>query len=295
MSKACYGKKVLKALVSHRQCSTCNWWRRHRPGMPVRKHRCVRNHRGSSRSMESVSGEKGVLEMGEEGAPIEYLEGDGDTTLIARLKSNQNISMKKRFDKNHVVKNVGKSLYLLQSEKGIKLSKNTVSHLQKCLSYALCRNQGDVEGLRNNLRAIVPHNFGDHQFCEAVFCGKLRTDGDKYVHRSLPYKNCLSGDELRKRLDEIMMPLISKASQLSDLGSSQQCEHANREVSLKAPKNIYYGGSEALDHRVQATAAFINEGRNYIVKVHNFCCFEFCSLFKFMHSSPLNPIPNYTL
>ncbi|XP_060562490.1 uncharacterized protein LOC132722076 [Ruditapes philippinarum] len=73
---------------------------------------------------------------------------------------------------------------------------------------------------------------------------------------------------LKQRLDDIMKPFIAKASQLVNLGSSQQCEHANREVSLKAPKNIYYGGSEALDVRVQATAAFINEGRNYIVEVN---------------------------
>ena len=40
--------------------------------------------------MESVSGEKEVLELNNEGTPVEYLEGDGDTTLLARLKNNQN-------------------------------------------------------------------------------------------------------------------------------------------------------------------------------------------------------------
>lgn len=51
--------------------------------------------------MESCSGEKGVLELRQEGTPVVYPEGDGDNTLIARLKSNQNISMKKRFDKKN--------------------------------------------------------------------------------------------------------------------------------------------------------------------------------------------------
>ena len=60
--------------------------------------------------MESVSGEKGVMDLASEGTPVEYLEGDGDTTLIARLKNNQNITMKKRFDKNHIIKNVGKKV-----------------------------------------------------------------------------------------------------------------------------------------------------------------------------------------
>jgi len=54
------------------------------------------------------------------------------------------------------------------------------------------------------------------------------------------------------------------APQLSDLGSSQQCEHANWEVSLRAPKSLNYKNSESLDFRVKATAAFINERRHYI-------------------------------
>ncbi|XP_060553342.1 uncharacterized protein LOC132714462 isoform X2 [Ruditapes philippinarum] len=181
MSKSRYGKKIVKGIVSHRQCSTCTWWRRNRPGKKVREHRCVRNHTGSARLMESTSGEKGVLELANEGTPVEYIEGDGDTTLLARLKNNQNISLKKRFDKNHIMKNIGKSLYSLQSQKGVKLSKNTIIHLQKCISYALSKNSGNEVALQENLCAIVPHNFGDHQLCKASFCGQLRTPDENFL------------------------------------------------------------------------------------------------------------------
>ena len=217
--------------------------------------------------MESESGEKAVLELAQAGTPVEIIEGDGDNTLLARLKSKHGISLKKRYDKNHVIKNLGKSLYGLQNEKGIKLSKITISHLQKCVSYALSKNSGNLIELQENLKAIIPHNFGDHQLCQPRFCGHLRNKDVSYIHRSLPYKSSLTGEKLRQRLEDIMTPFIAKANQLVNLGSSQQCEHANREVSLKAPKNIYYGGSEALNFRVQATAAFINEGRNYIAEV----------------------------
>eukprot|EP00105_Crassostrea_gigas_P044429 XP_019928577.1 PREDICTED: uncharacterized protein LOC109620466 [Crassostrea gigas] len=71
-------------------------------------HRCVQNHGGSARSMESSTGLKGVKELIDEGTPVEYIEGDGDNTLITRLRSELNLEMKKRFDKNHVVKNIGK-------------------------------------------------------------------------------------------------------------------------------------------------------------------------------------------
>ena len=97
MSKSRYGKKVIKTMVSHRSCSVCNWWRRKRPHLPVRSHHCVKNHYGSARSMESCSGVAGVLKMAEEGTPVEYLEGDGDNTLIAKLRQDHNIGMKKIF------------------------------------------------------------------------------------------------------------------------------------------------------------------------------------------------------
>lgn len=116
MSKSIYGKKVLKTVVGHRTCGTCHWWRRNRPGIPVRKHRCVQNHNGSARSMESSTGLKGVKELIDEGTPVEYIEGDGDNTLIARLRSELNLEMKKRFDKNNVVKNIGKCLFSLKGK-----------------------------------------------------------------------------------------------------------------------------------------------------------------------------------
>ena len=59
----------------------------------------------------------------------------------------------------------------------------------------------------------------------------------------------------------------SRAEQYSELGSSQQCEHANKEVTLRAPKSHHYGNSESLDFQVYATVAFVNEGRSYISQV----------------------------
>lgn len=80
---------------------------RHRSNLPVRPHRCVKNHQGSARIMESTSGVQGAKELNESGTPVKYLEGDGDNTLIARLRSDLN--MKKRFDRNHIVKTLVKA------------------------------------------------------------------------------------------------------------------------------------------------------------------------------------------
>lgn len=60
---------------------------------------------------------------------------------------------------------------------------------------------------------------------------------------------------------------MNNAEQMADLGSRQQCEHANCEVILQAPTSLHYGNSESLVFSVAATAAFFNEGREYIAQV----------------------------
>ncbi|XP_060558171.1 uncharacterized protein LOC132718491 [Ruditapes philippinarum] len=106
--------------------------------------------------------------------------------------------------------------------------------------------------------------------CQPRWCGYKRDRSVKYSHRSLPYKGPLKDDHLRSQLEKLFEPVVMKAPQLADLGSSQQCEHANREVTMRAPKSLHYGNSESLDFRVKATAAFINEGRHYISKLFQF-------------------------
>lgn len=219
--------------------------------------------------MESLSSLQGFKELTASGTPVDTIEGDGDNTLISRIKKDLNIEVKKRFDKNHILKNITKSLYTLAEGKTVKISKMVILHLKKCLSYCFARNVNDFAGMKKNLQAIIPHNFGDHQQCRPTFCGFKRNPTEVYQHRSLPYKVALKDDALKKALNDIFEPLINRATVYANLGSSQQCEHANKEVALRAPKSHHYGDSESLDHRVAATAAFINEGRKYLPEVYD--------------------------
>ncbi|KAH3821722.1 hypothetical protein DPMN_123489, partial [Dreissena polymorpha] len=50
----------------------------------------------------NVSGEKGLKELIEEGKPVEILEGDGYNNIEIPVKRNINLTLQKRFDKNHV-------------------------------------------------------------------------------------------------------------------------------------------------------------------------------------------------
>ena len=219
----------MKAIIYHRTCRTCRWWQKNRPCQQVRKHRCVLNHIESARMMESVSGVEAIRQLKEDGIPIDVMEGDGDNTLVARLKAEGYGEIKKKYDRNHMVKNIGKQLHELAAKKHVKLSKMTLVHLKNCISYAISKNQGDPKSMEVNLRAIVPHNFSDHSICHPRFCGYIRNSKSNklYKHKSLPYGRPLSDGVIRDALDAVMCPVILKTEILADLGSSQQCEHAN--------------------------------------------------------------------
>lgn len=278
LSKSKYGNKVLKTVVKHRTCSVCKWWKRNRPGQKDRNHRCVWNHRGSSKLMEGTSGIQAIKEMMLQKTPVEVIEGDGDNTVISRIENELGVRIKKKLDRNHCVKNIVKHLYDLRNSKESKISNQVIQHFTKCIKYVFAKNQGDPDGMRQNLEALVPHQFGDHTKCVPRFCGYKRKPDETYLHKSLPYKTSLSDPILKEKLHKIFEPVIAKASLYSDLGSSQACEHANRAVSLRAPKHLHYGESESLDFRVKATAACINEGRKYLpeVEVLNVMMFVYC-------------------
>lgn len=146
---------MIKTLVSHRTCGLCKWWKRKRPFQKVRKHRCVFNHSDSARMMETSSGVQGIKELAKSGTPVEYIEADGDNTLIAQLHI-ENIFVKKLFVRSHVVKNIGKRLYQKQKEHK-QVSKSVTTHIIKRVKYVFAKHQGDSKGLEENLKAIVPH------------------------------------------------------------------------------------------------------------------------------------------
>lgn len=64
---------------------------------------CLEPQRKCARMMESEAGLLALKEMSSQGTPVEIIEGDGDNTLIARLKSQCGLSVVKRLDKNHCV------------------------------------------------------------------------------------------------------------------------------------------------------------------------------------------------
>ena len=58
---------------------------------------------------------------------------------------------------NHAKKSFTSHLYTLQTEFKGQLSTKVVEYFAKCFGYALVQNRNDAQGLRQSLRAIIPH------------------------------------------------------------------------------------------------------------------------------------------
>lgn len=53
------------------------------------------------------------------------------------------------------------------------LSNQVIQHLRQCIKYIFSKNKGDVDGMRENLRAL-PQPFRDYSYCYARCCGYKR-------------------------------------------------------------------------------------------------------------------------
>lgn len=70
--------------------------------------------------------------------------------------------------------------------------------------------------MKENLQVLIPHQFGDHSLCAPRFYGYKRRPGEKYIHRSLPYKGALKDRELRIELEKVFEPVIQNYEQYCD-------------------------------------------------------------------------------
>ncbi|ELU09189.1 hypothetical protein CAPTEDRAFT_202803 [Capitella teleta] len=164
-----------------------------------------------------------------------HCHGDSDNIMMVHIRNDLQLNLEKKFDRSHVIINIGKSLFELQKIKTVKLSRNVINHVMK----EPCGSEGE------STSTDTP-SVGDNEICKPIFCGYKRNQTTKYVHKSLPYKVPLKNDALRAKLNELFTPIINRAESYADLGSSQQCEAANKELTTRAPKNVFYGGREDL-------------------------------------------------
>ncbi|XP_021373023.1 uncharacterized protein LOC110463022 [Mizuhopecten yessoensis] len=230
--------KVLAYDVRNKHCRFCQ--RADTYNLEVTPHDCRKNWDGSAKAMESSMCVSMLKDLQKKGSPVQTIIMDNDSTSIAKARSEVDGSIQKVSDFNHTKKDFTNKLYSLQSSKKYKLlNSKTICHLGKCFAYAVKQNKENKDILKSNLKAIVPHTFGDHANCQEFWCGYVR-DPELYVPKQLPYKRYLVGEELRTDLDNIFQKYAEQADKLMLLGSSQRNENFNNTVASKNPKSLHY-------------------------------------------------------
>ena len=216
--------------------------------------------------------------------------GDDDSATIKRVKEQVAHHVEKWSDINHAKKSFTSHLYdlyitvpiyhtyissyiyilyistYISQFKG-QLSAKVIEYFSKCFGYALVQNRNNTEGLKKNLKAIVPHAFGKHdQHCSSSWCGFLK-DPLSFRHGSLPHGKDLHGEKLQEELEKVMGNFVKNADKLAPLGSSQANESFNNTIGSKAPKIRHYGASESNDFRVACAVSQKNIGHTYVSEV----------------------------
>ena len=200
-------------------------------------------------------------------AEVKLLVGDDDSATIKRVKEQVAHHVEKWSDINHAEKSFTSHLYAIQSQFKGQLSAKVIEYFSKCFGYALVQNRNNTEGLKKNLKAIVPHAFGKHdQHCSISWCGFLK-DPLSFRHSSLPHGKDLQGEKLEEELEKVMANFVKNADKLAPLGSSQANESLNNTIGSKAPKIRHYGASESNDFRVACAVSQKNIGHTYVSEV----------------------------
>jgi hypothetical protein len=94
----------------------------------------------------------------------------------------------------------------------------------------------------------------------------------------LPYGKLLSDPALQDSLKGLFTGLAAQNSKLALLESTQVNESFNSMVAAKAPKRLFFAGSESLDFRIASAVAQKNEGHQYVPQVTLFIYYLYSSM-----------------
>ena len=231
--------KVIDFRTISKKCGKCDRLRRALelgPNESVPDHDdCVKNHDGSSKSMECQA----LLMMGvaapTRGFHLGCVVADDDTTMKKIMRWNyksmiENGKMKKEehpvnkdgkkissgdlpshipepsflADFNHRVKSVGKAIYELamKSKKESTVSKDLAKRIKYYWSCVLNQLrdldiEADWEEIERKMRAPLEHLFDDHTYCDEEWCYSLqaKSGNHQYITPSNKHFYCKQKDE----------------------------------------------------------------------------------------------------
>ena len=165
--------KILNYGVRQKDCRICTLYRHKNATVPY--HDCHANFQGS---MEADLAAELVNDMARKDVTVVKIIIDDDSTTLARLRLELDHDVKKRNDNKHVTKSVQCALYKIDDS---SLTKDSIKHIVRCVSYAIQQNRDKPEDLMATRKSIIPHTCGDHSKCGS--CCRFHQNPDKYRHR----------------------------------------------------------------------------------------------------------------
>lgn len=264
----CKTRKVVGYDVMAKTCRICKSAELHK--REKKEHDCRKNWEGSSKSMEPSMTVKILKSIENKGHKVKTLVMDDDTSTKHKVRLEVNADIQKCSDKNHTFKNFTNTMYALQKEKYKRiLSAKTISHIKKCLAYAVSSNKEDPVSLKENLLAIPHHLYGNHSSCQVKWCRYLQNE-ETYTPKHLPYGKYLTDSNLIQDLQQLFTSYANQSEKLSLLESTQHNENFNHVLSRKNPQNNFYSGSESTSVRVAAAVCEKNIGAPYVLQVNSY-------------------------
>lgn len=274
--------KILDYVVKVKNCRICN---KHVKADNVPNHDCVKNHHGSSKSMEV----DGILEMvirlhDEKNVRINSITADDDTTMIAHLthpliSNNGKQTNKGRLpthipipihqaDPSHRKKVIGTHLYALAT------APKKVSTVQKSDVEKILRNWGymlssikhldpkqDMGMVKKKAKAVLDHHFNIHKNCDVNWCYSLQAKqkGLTYHHKHLSKKHHA---EEYTQLEIALYPFSTEYMLRESMHTmnTPKNEAMNTSIARLCPKFKHLSNTVSLPTRIAVAIGISNLG-----------------------------------
>jgi hypothetical protein len=176
-------KKVMDSVILNKKCGVCTKQKNHNGStIGARKHLCIKNYKGSSKSMEGAVLTKMLTPMPEEkSVSICAIMSDDDSNgrAKARYVSNSGVLPNNveeptfLADPSHPKRVFARPIYNLASLPMSKsaVTKGLAAHLKYCYGACVKRNRHlPAQELSSQVFNILPQICGQHNDCDSAWC-----------------------------------------------------------------------------------------------------------------------------
>jgi len=270
-------KKVLDSVIFNKKCGICTKHEKRTGSVDnVRKHICVKNFDGSSKSMEAAALGKMLMRVPQQkGISICSITSDDDSNARAKARHETNGGLlpltieepKFRADPSHRKRVFAKGIYNLANApvKVSTVTKGLAAHLKYC--YGACvkryRHLSAAE-LSQKVYNILDHITDNHENCHESWCynKKATIQNKTYTapadHRIDRNKHSMAYEQLKKIFD--VYASVDQMGYCNHTFDTQTNEALNQSIANVAPKSVCYSSTTSLNGRIALVIGIHNYG-----------------------------------